>query len=75
MIHLATLPLVPKLSPTATAQEKKKHKDDTNKLKERYTLLESHIIASGTSVKELTKCNGDVGTMFRLLFTSLQKRE
>lgn len=73
--NLATLPLVPKLSPTATAQEKKKHKDDTNKLKERYTLLESHIIASGTSVKELIKCNGDVGTMFRLLFTSLQKRE
>lgn len=48
---------------------------DPAALEKRYTLVESHIRASGASIDELQACNGDVGQMFRIIFAALQKRE
>jgi len=48
---------------------------DPTALEKRYTLVESHIRASGASMAELQACNGDVGQMFRIIFAAIQKRE
>ena len=73
--NIATLPPVPTLSTNPTDEERRKHEEASNALKVRYSLVESHIIASGTSVNELSKCMGNVGQMFRIIFSALQKRE
>jgi hypothetical protein len=44
-------------------------------MKSRYTLVESHINASGAKLSDLKECNGDVSKMFRILYAAVLKRE
>lgn len=73
--NLIRLPLPKPLPEHPTQADQDKHKAEEDILTKRYTLVESHIIASGASISDLAACKGDVSQIFRIIYAALLKRE